>query len=126
SQIALDLAMTPQKVLPADISRCSRIGPKLNAGKKIKAPRIRIVPTNSTVNSGVVTGNVPGDGGTYFLRARLPAIASMGMIIRQRPISVLIPSAALYQNVLPLRPPKAEPLFPAVETKAYSTCVSPW
>ena len=60
---------------------------------------MRIVPIKSTVKSGVVTGNVPSDGGTYFFFARLPAIASMGMIIKKRPISVSSPSVVLYQKV---------------------------
>ena len=72
---------------------------------------MRIVPIKSTVKSGVVTGNVPSDGGTYFFFARLPAIASMGMIIRKRPINVSSPIVVLYQSVFALNPPKAEPLL---------------
>ena len=109
------LAINPQKVLPAPISRCSRIGPRLRAGKNVSAPTIRITPISSTVNSGVVTGNVPREGGTYFLRARLPAIASMGMIIRKRPINMVNAPAVLYQSVFVVRPAKAEPLLPACE-----------
>ena len=33
----------------------------------MSAPRIKMTLINSSVNSGVVTGNVPTDGGTYFL-----------------------------------------------------------
>src|SRR5581483_2680137 len=66
------VAMSPQKVLPAYISKCSRIGPRLSAGKKVSAPTIKTTPINSAVKSGVVTGNVPSEGGTYFLRARFP------------------------------------------------------
>ena len=43
----------------------------------------------------VSVGNVPADAGTYFLRARLPAIASSGTIIRKRPLSIAIPSVRL-------------------------------
>jgi hypothetical protein len=39
------------------------MGPRLSAGKKVKAPTIRITPTSNTLNKGVVTGNVPSDGG---------------------------------------------------------------
>ena len=56
-----------------------------------------ITPVRSTVKSGVVTGKVPSDGGTCFLRARFPAIASIGMITKNRPMSVLRPIAVLYQ-----------------------------
>jgi len=60
------------------------MGPKLNAGKNVKAPTMMITLTRSAVNNGVVTGNVPGEGGTAFLRARLPATANMGTISESR------------------------------------------
>src|SRR5208337_1974622 len=84
-----------------------------------------MTPIRSTVKSGVVTGKVPSDGGTYFLPARLPAMASMGMIIRNRPINMSNPIVVLYQSVLAFSPPKAEPLLPAPETYAYNICVNP-
>src|SRR5256885_17045909 len=94
------------------MSRCSTIGPRLRAGKKVSAPTIRMTPTSSAENNGVVTGKVPDEGGTRFLRPRLPAIASIGMIIRNRPTSVDIPIATLYHFVFAFNPPKAEPLLP--------------
>src|SRR5882724_3723474 len=115
----------PQNAFPACISRCSRIGPRLSAGKKVRAPTITIVPTSSTLNRGVVTGNVPAEGGTACLRARFPAIASIGMIMKNRPISVFPPRLMLYQEVLPLKPPNADPLFAAVDTNAYKTSEKP-
>ena len=42
------------------ISRCSTIGPRLRAGKKVSAPTIRMTLTSSAVNSGVVTGKRAG------------------------------------------------------------------
>src|SRR5262245_12760047 len=86
-----------QNVLPAYISRCSTIEPRLSAGQKVSAPTIRITLTSRTVNNGVVTGNVPRLGGTSFLRARLPATASIGTIIRKRPTSIAAPIVELYQ-----------------------------
>ena len=77
-----------------------------------------MTPTSSAENSGVVTGKVPGDGGTRFLRPRLPAIASIGMIMKNRPTRVATPSVTLYQCVFALSPPKAEPLLPAAEVNA--------
>lgn len=74
--------ITRQNVCPAFISRCSTIGPKLNTGKKVKAPTMTITLTRSVVNNGDVTGNVPKEGGTVFLRARFPAIASIGIIMK--------------------------------------------
>src|SRR5208337_1169651 len=103
----------PQKVFPAIISRCSSTGPRLRAGKNVSAPTITITDTRRTVNRGVVTGNVPAVAGTAFFFARLPAIASMGMIMKNRPTSMVIAPAVLYQRVLPFMPPNAEPLFPA-------------
>ena len=71
------------------------MGPRLRAGKKVSAPTMMITLTTSAVNNGVVTGKVPGDGGTIFLRPRLPATASMGTIIRKRPINVAKPTVRL-------------------------------
>jgi hypothetical protein len=101
------------------------MGPRLNAGKKVSAPTIRITPTSNTLNSGVVTGNVPNDGGTYFFLAKFPAMASMGMIMKKRPTSMVIAPTVLYQGVFPFRPPKAEPLLPAMEVNAYRIWVKP-
>src|SRR5437868_2835647 len=102
-----------QNVFLAAISKCSRIGPRLSAGKNVRAPTIRITAIKSTVNRGVVTGNVPKEGGTYFFAARLPAMANAGMIIRNRPTSMVTAPAMLYQGVLVVNPASAEPLFPA-------------
>ncbi len=49
----------PQKVFPAPISRCSRIGPRLKAGKNVSAPTMMMTPISKTVNNGVVTGKRP-------------------------------------------------------------------
>src|ERR1700677_4420927 len=101
------------------------MGPRLSAGKNVSAPTMMITPINSALNSGVVTGNVPSDGGTYFFCARLPAIASIGMIMKNRPSSMSKPILVSYHGVLTVSPPKAEPLLPAPETYAYSICVNP-
>src|SRR5262245_54254984 len=97
------------------MSKCSSRGPRLNAGKNVSAPTIRITPIKSTVNRGVVTGNVPSDGGTYFFCARLPATASMGIIMKKRPTSIVIAPAVLYQGVLVVNPANADPLLPACD-----------
>src|SRR5208283_3399612 len=76
------------------------IGPRLSAGKNVSAPRMRITLISSSVNNGVVTGNVPSDGGTYFFCARLPAMASMGTIMKKRPSNMVMPVAVSYQGVL--------------------------
>src|SRR5437870_392698 len=80
-----------QKVCPAYINKCSTMGPRLSTGKKVNAPTMMITLTNSVVNNGVVTGKVPSDGGTIFLRPRLPATASIGMIIKNLPNNMAMP-----------------------------------
>ena len=40
-------------------------------------------------------------------------MAIIGMIMKNRPTNVVIPPVVLYQNVLTVSPPNAEPLFPA-------------
>ena len=90
--------------LSAPISRCSSTGPRLSAGKKVRAPTMMMTATSRMLNVGVVTGNVPGEGGTIFFRARFPAMASIGTITRNRPTKVAIPMVVLYQSVLALSP----------------------
>jgi len=76
---------------------------------------MRITLTSSAVNSGVVTGNVPGDGGMRLPRPRCPAIASIGMIMKKRPTSIAKPIVTLYQCVFALKPANADPLLPVAE-----------
>src|SRR5580698_8066899 len=109
---------TYEKRVPCWSSRCSRMGPRLSAGKNVSAPRMRTTPVNRIVKRAVLTGNVPGEGGTLLLPARLPARANIGIIIRNRPTNIVSPVVRLYQFVFALRPPNADPLFPAEETKA--------
>src|SRR6516162_2515375 len=101
------------------MSRCSRIGPRLKAGKKVRAPTITIVQTSRPLNRAPVTGNVPADSGTLFFLARLPAMAMIGMIMKNRPRSCAAAVVVLYHIVFPFKPPKAEPLFPVDEVYAY-------
>ena len=70
------------------------------------------------MNSGVPVGNVPAEAGTGCLRASEPAMASTAIMRKNRPTSMQMPSVVLYQSVLPVRPPKAEPLLLAADVKA--------
>ena len=108
-----------QNTRPFAMSRCSTIGPRLSAGKNVNAPTITITLTRSAVKSGVVTGNVPSEAGICFLRLKLPAMASGGMIMKNRPNSMATASVVLYHLVFALRPPNAEPLLFAIEVNAY-------
>src|ERR1700685_48829 len=119
------VAISPSNTFPACIIKCSRIGPRLNAGKNVNALTISTTETSSTVKSGVVTGKVPADSGTYFFFARLPAIARIGITAKNLPNKVANPSDVLYQSVFPLNPPNADPLLPVVEVYAYKICESP-
>ena len=56
-------------------------------------------------------GNVPLVAGIFFLAAKLPATASIGMINKNRPIRVAAPRLKLNQGVFPLSPAKALPLL---------------
>src|SRR4029077_14464538 len=101
---------------PAAISRCLRMGPRLRAGKKVRAPTITMVATSKPVNSPPVTGNVPTDSGPIRFFARLPAIASTGIIIKKRPSNWATAVLVLYHVVFAFRPPNAAPLLPADDT----------
>ena len=69
-------------------------------------------PDDQRTNRGPWVGNVPAEDGTFRLLRRLPAAASRGTMIRNRPISIARPIVTLYQGVLAFRPAKALPLFP--------------
>ena len=107
------------------MSKCSRMGPRLNAGKNVRAPTIKITPIKSTVKRGVVTGKVPKDGGTYFLLARLPAIASIGMIIRNRPTSIVMAPAVLYQSVFASQSGESGAVVPRLRSERIQDSLSP-
>ena len=64
------------------------------------------------------TGNEPELGGEVFLRAREPARAMTGTIMRNRPASMANARVWLYQGVLAVRPAKALPLLAVAELKA--------
>src|SRR4029077_3847226 len=84
-----------------------------------------MVETSSPAKSPPVTGKVPADSGTIFFLARLPAMASTGIIMKKRPRSCAVAVVVLYHMVFALIPPNAEPLLPVEETYAYRTCDNP-
>ena len=59
------------------------------------APTSTTVPATSTTNSGVCVGNVPALGGVYFFLANEPAMASVGIINKNRDASIARPSVVL-------------------------------
>jgi hypothetical protein len=81
--------------------------PSESAGKKVRALTSTMVPRSSMTNSGPFVGRVPLVAIRRRLRARFPAIASAGMVIRKRPISISIPSVRLNHGVFAFRPAKA-------------------
>ena len=91
----------------------------------MRAPTIRIVDTNKPAKRPPVTGKVPADSGTVFFLARLPAMASTGIIMKNRPSSCAIAVVVLYQIVFAFMPANAEPLFPVDEMYAYKIWDSP-
>ena len=58
-------------------------------------PSITITPTTRPTNSGLSVGKVPAETGTIFLRTSEPATASIGTIIRKRPMSIARPRWSL-------------------------------
>src|SRR5579863_3966670 len=102
-----------QNSFPLSIWKCSTSGPSDSAGKYVSAPTMRIVPIRRTTKSVPFVGKVPLVTGTSFFEARFPAMASAGMMNRNRPTSMSRPSVRPYHGVLALIPPKALPLLPA-------------
>src|SRR6478736_983434 len=101
------------------------MGPRETTGKYVRPTTTTTTTRSSTKKSGVLVGKVPAVAGTDCLRASEPAIASTGTIRMKRPKSIVRPSVVLYQSVLPVRPPKAEPLLFAADVNAYTTSESP-
>ena len=56
---------------------------------------IRITPINRPTHMPPVVGKEPAVSGVYFLAARLPAIASIGTIMKKRPTHMQTPSVPL-------------------------------
>src|SRR5438046_5521273 len=102
------------------MKRCSRIGPRLKAGKNVSAPTITIVDKSNTVKSGPVTGKVPSDAGDVLFFAIFPAMARIGMTTKNLPSNIASAVLVLYQSVFAFSPPNAEPLFPAADVYARS------
>src|ERR1700722_17229823 len=96
------------------------MGPRASEGRKVRPPVIRITPTTRPTNRPPSVGNVPADVGTIFLRTKDPAIASIGMIIRKRPMNIASPSVPFQNGTFADRPANALPLLPVAETYAYS------
>jgi hypothetical protein len=69
-------------------------------------------------NCGRCVGSVPADTGTGSCRASEPASPMTSTIGRNRPSSIAIPSAVLYQVVFSLMPANAEPLLFDAEVNA--------
>jgi hypothetical protein len=69
------------------LADASATGPTASAGRKVSAPTIEDhEATSRPMNSGPLVGKDPAEAGAVFLAARLPAMASAGMMSRKRPI----------------------------------------
>jgi hypothetical protein len=75
--------------------RCSTMGARASAGTKVSAPTSSTVSISSPTNSGVCVGRLPDEGGTIFLAASEPAIASTGTTSQKRDSHIAMPSAVL-------------------------------
>ncbi len=71
------------------------MGPRARPGRKVRPPTISTMPTSSPVHSGPVVGKLPAVSGVYFFAASPPAMASMGMMMKKRPIHIATPSRPL-------------------------------
>ncbi len=76
--------------------KCSTMGPRLTAGKKVRAPTMMTVPTRRRVKVTPETGKLPGLTAMVFLAPRLPASANTGTMVKKRPTRVASPRVRLY------------------------------
>src|SRR5581483_1845309 len=96
----------------------STTGPSATTGRNVSAPTITITPMTSATKSGVWVGNVPTLGGTFCLRASACATASVGMMRKNRPTSMQIPSVVFIHWVSAALPAKGYPLLFAADVYA--------
>ena len=59
--------VSAQNRVPPSIARCSTIGPRARAGKKVRPPTIRMTPTSRPTNRAPLVGRVPSEGGRPLL-----------------------------------------------------------
>ena len=77
-----------------------------------------MTPAKSMEKRNPSVGTVPLLGGIIFFELKLPKIRTTGMMTTNLPTSIASPSSTFRVGVLALKPPKAEPLFPAVDANA--------
>src|ERR1700723_2493778 len=121
----LSLWRCAQNSLPCCIKRCSTIGLSESAGKNVSAPTMTTVPISKPTNNGPCVGRVPLVTASCFLAARFPATANIGIMMRNRPASIVMPSVRLYQGVFALMPANALPLLAAELEYAYKISENP-
>ena len=109
----VNLMRDVRQTFRACAAKCSRIGPRDSAGKKVRAPTMITTPTSSTVNSGPLVGNVPSPAGTVFLPTIEPGDGQHGNDHQEAAGQHVRASVMFHQGVLALSPAKAEPLLPA-------------
>ena len=93
------------------------MGPNANTGKKLNAPTIRTIKISRNTNIVFVVESVPAVVAIFFFSARFPEIASVPMIGKNRANNITNPNNRFKNIVFPLKPAKAEPLFPPQEEK---------
>lgn len=93
------------------------MGPNANAGKKLNAPTSRTIKISRNTNIVFVVESVPAVVAIFFFSARFPEIASVPMIGKNRANNITNPNNRFKNIVFPLKPAKAEPLFPPQEEK---------
>ena len=112
------------------IWKASAIGPNAKIGKKLKAPRTRITPAVTLVNSTVSVRKVPVVIGTGCLRDIPSAKRSRARIVTYRPIRILTLVLRFHHNPVAAgaesaKPSKPEPLFAEAEAYSYTTWEMP-
>ena len=96
----------------AMLPKNSASGPRASAGKKLSAPISNTTTISRKTNIPFVVDKVPAVVAIFFFPAKLPAIASVPMMGRNRAKSIISPRLTFKNTVFPLKPAKAEPLLP--------------
>ena len=107
------------------MNSCSRTGPRVSAGKKVKALIMIITPTTVAMKSGLAMGRDAELVAICPLRAIEPPMARAIRRTVCLPVSMGIIVIRLIIGVSTFSPAMNEPLLILVEVKAYSISVRP-
>ena len=100
-------------LLYAMLPKNSASGPRASAGKKLSAPISNTTTISRKTNIPFVVDKVPAVVAIFFFPAKLPAIASVPMMGRNRAKSIISPQAYIQKYGIPIETGKGRAVIAA-------------